>query len=302
MKRALGAVAAAAVAMGLVVLVAGEGGNGPDRPDPSVERFAFPVVEPAGPTVEPPAAAQAVAPPEEPADAVAAVTAVLHAVADGQPERAHGLLDAAGRARHPTPQAWARSRLDRAVPTSFAVAGTAPAPAPAAAGAVDVTVTVDHRPSLDPFLGLVPGRSEQVWRASPEAGGWRVGADPVATRFLLPPDEGAAEAVAAWVGAQAACDADAARALHAVDPLHGPADLAGAGCVGGDWTVPMVGPPRGLDHLPDPATLLAAYGPSAGTWARVVSVTRGGGGDGLLVAVAPLGDAWRLIGVFPGEP
>ena len=86
----------------------------------------------------------------------------------------------------------------------------------------------------------------------------------------------------------------ATAALEGVPNLTGPEDLLGAPCSErGAWMV--AGAPVTLDRAPDTESFVEAYGPDVGTWMRLVPVY--GPRTHFLVAVAPLGDAWRVIGV-----
>jgi 4-amino-4-deoxy-L-arabinose transferase-like glycosyltransferase len=53
----------------------------------------------------------------------------------------------------------------------------------------------------------------------------------------------------------------------------------------------------GVRILPDPSGYVAAFGPEVRTWARVVAAR--GPRSSLLVVLAPLGDAWRVLGTTP---
>jgi hypothetical protein len=90
------------------------------------------------------------------------------------------------------------------------------------------------------------------------------------------------------------CDRAAAAAVQGVSALIGPEDLVGAPCrERGAWMV--TGPPITIDRAPDVQVLVEAYGPDVGTWTRLVPVH--GPSSHFLVAVAPQGDDWRVIGV-----
>jgi hypothetical protein len=281
-----------AAGLGGAYLVMGRDDTG-RKAVPSVKEFSFP----SAPSVEVTAPPPAPDVDAEPAGPEAAVELVLRADADAQPERGHAVLDADGRRRYPTPASWAAALGSRLPPVSFEIVGAA-AVIGSPDQATDVSVTVAHRPSLDPFAGLVPARSEQVWRAHRRDGGWRVAAEPIDVRLVLPSDHTAPEAVRAWVDAVATCDGDKAQALQAVTPLYGPVDLASAPCRHpGRWTV---GQPLSLDRSSDTATLLAAFGADATTWARVVPV--GGPTKPFLAAVAPVGETWRVVGVLNDSP
>jgi hypothetical protein len=162
----------------------------------------------------------------------------------------------------------------------------------------DVTVELTHPPAIDPFAGLVPARTVEVWRARSEGGGWRVVADPVSVRADLPSDRRAPDAVTAWVQRLVGCDRQGAAALQAGGQLYGPADLAEAPCrLRGRWTV--AGPQR-FDQAAEPEPYVAAFGPEVGSWARLVPVQ--GPGTRFHVVVGPLGDAWRVLGTDPSSP
>jgi hypothetical protein len=228
---------------------------------------------------------------EEPADARAAVSAFLQPVIDGRPDAAYPLLDEPSRRRFPTLASWIRAQADRPAPLTFEVGRARPsAERP---GALEVDLAATHTPSLDATRGLVPGRSTSVWLARREGAAWRVSADPLTFRPVMPDDAGATAAVQGWVGLLAACDAPAAAALQTSPNLYGPSDLVRAPCEApGTWTA---GAPTGLDATPDPRAFLAAFGADVGGWARLVPVE--GPGSRFLAAVAPIGDGWQVMGV-----
>jgi hypothetical protein len=221
----------------------------------------------------------------------AAVQRFLEAVAAGDHATAHGLLDQAGRRRYPTLARWTRAQADRAAVTGVRVGAERPA---GAAGA-EVSVTLAHPAAIDPFTGLVPARTVEVWPASRQGGRWRVAADPRSVRPVLPDDHRAPETVTAWVRRLLGCDRRGAAALQAAAQLYGPADLAEAPCRRpGRWTVAA---PEGFDAAVEPEAYVAAFGPEVGAWARLVPVE--GPGTRFSVVVGPLGDAWRVLGTDP---
>jgi len=159
-----------------------------------------------------------------------------------------------------------------------------------------VQVDVTRKPSLDPFRGLVAAKSAEVWRVRSENGRWRVVATPVESRPVLPSDAGAPQAVQGWVDRLSACDQPGAAALQVDANLLGPADVAAAPCQRkGAWTV---GKPVSLDRGGDVQPLLAAYGQGAVSWARLVPVN--GTDRNFWAEVAPVGDAWMVVGVAAG--
>src|SRR5207237_7010685 len=130
----------------------------------------------------------------------------------------------AGHRRFPSVASWQDAQADRAAPTTFAL-GAERVVAGASDGAVDIDVDVTHTPSLDPFVGLVPGRAREVWRVHHQADGWRVEPDASSADPVLPPDGAAVGAVQAWLDRSSQCDPAGAAALHAVPHLSGPVGL-----------------------------------------------------------------------------
>jgi hypothetical protein len=279
-------VGVAGIAVGVTLAANGLGG----RPEPaaSVARLDLPAGAAAPAAGRPRAEAPAAVPA---GSARAAVRRFLQAAADGDHAVAYGLLDQAGRRRYPTLARFTRAQADRAEVTAVRVgrerrAGNARA---------DVTVTLSHPPAIDPFAGLVPARTLEVWRASRQGGRWRVAADPVSARADLPGDDRAPEAVTAWVERLLGCDRQGAAALQAGPELYGPADLAERPCQErGRWTVAA---PEGFDAAVEPEAYVAAFGPDVGGWARLVPVQ--GPRTRFSVVVGPLGDAWRVLGTDP---
>ena len=255
---------------------------------PSVTAFSFSTSVPESPSA-PPEVVPLLA--EEPADPAGAVAAFLQPLADGRPDAAYPLLDVASRRRYPTLASWARAQADRAAPLTFTEG--AARPSRDRPGAFEVEVEATHRPSLDAIRGLVPGSSTSVWLVRQDAGAWRVSADPVSFRPVLPDEAAATEVVQGWLGRLAACDMPAAADLQVTANLYGPASLVREPCESpGTWTA---GSPAGLDRTPDPRAFLAAFGPEVGSWARLVPVQ--GPASRFLAAVAPLGDSWQVMGV-----
>jgi len=284
-----GTVVVAGLALGLGGITAYHRHNTPSyQPHPpSVRQFAFPTEAPAGP---PPSEAVA-APAREPSDARTALVDLLQAMVDGKPETAYPLLDTPSRVRYPTLNSWMSAQANLAVPLTFELGGSRPAIEQP--DAVDFDVAATHRSSLDPFRGLVPARSKSIWEVRRQGDTWRVGAEPVSFRPVLPADAAAIPVVQSWVTDLAACDSARAATLQVSASLYGPAGLVQAPCdKRGTWTA---GTPVGLDRTPDPKAFLAAFGPEVGTWARLVPVQ--GPGMKFLAAVAPVGDSWQVMGV-----
>jgi hypothetical protein len=283
-------VGALGLAVGVGATLAVNGLRGGGDPVASVQRLDLPATPAAGAAGGERAAE---AKPVVAGTARAAVQRFLNATAREDFAGAYRLLDEAGRKRYPTVARWTRAQADRAVISGVRV-GTARR---AGGRALDVTVELAHPAAIDPFAGLVPARTVEVWRARPQGAGWRVAADPVSVRADLPSDRRAPDAVAAWVQRLVGCDRQGAAALQAGADLYGPADLAEAPCrLRGRWTVAA---PQGFDAAVEPEAYVAAFGPDVGSWARLVPVQ--GPGTRFHVVVGPLGDAWRVLGTDPAQ-
>ena len=279
------------IAVGIgATLAAHRIGDGP-RPAASVQRLDLPAGAASGGAGRAAPGPGAAVAPVPAGSARAAVRRFLQAGAGGDPAVAYGRLDAAGRRRYPSLARFTRAQADRAPVTAVRVGRERRA----GAGRAEVTVTLTHPPAIDPFAGLVPARTVEVWRASRQDGRWRVAADPVSVRADLPGDGRAPEAVTAWVERLLDCDRAGAAGLQAAAELYGPADLAERPCAErGRWTVAA---PEGFDAAVEPEAYVAAFGPEVGSWARLVPVQ--GPRSRFSVVVGPLGDAWRVLGTDP---
>jgi hypothetical protein len=290
LRRAGIGVLGIAVGVGATLAVH-QAGAGPERAA-SVRRLDLPAGSEGGPAAGIAGADRATAAaPVRAGTARDAVRRFLQAGAEGNLGVAYGLLDRAGVTRYPSLARFTRAQADRAEVTAVRVgrerrAGT---------GRAQVTVTLAHPAAIDPFTGLVPARTVEVWPASRQDGRWRVAADPVSVRAELPADARAPEAVTAWVRRLLGCDRRGAAGLQAGTELYGPADLPERPCrERGRWTVAA---PRRFDAAAEPEAYVAAFGPEVGTWARLVPVQ--GPRTRFSVVVGPLGDAWRVLGTDP---
>ena len=223
--------------------------------------------------------------------AKAAVETYLRARSRMDAQTSYALLTSASRKTYPSTAAWLDALPDLPAPRAFTVTG-----ASAAGRTVDVTVDVRREPVLDEFVGFLPARSVEVYRAARSAAGWRVDAEPVRDTAVLISDRTARADVTAWLDRVSTCDGRGAAARQVSAQLIGDDSIPGTICAAherlrADGAVPMVG-------VPATAPFLAAYGPDFGTWARLVPVT--GSDKKLLVGVAPLGSSWRVFGIVPG--
>lgn len=292
--QAAAAATGLAIGVGLTVVVrdsttpaAGGAGGHP----PSVTRFEF-TAGPLPAVTAPVPAATDQAPAEEPATAQGALALFLQAMVDGRLGVAYAVLDEPGRRRFPTEPAWQRFWADTPRPAGFEVG-----PARAAFGGdgdvLEIEVTSAHVPSLDATRGLVPGRALALWQVRREGDRWRVAAEPVTVRPLLPPETSASAVVDEWVARLRACDRQGAAAMQAGAYLYGPAAFVQAPCEQqGGW---RVGVPTPFDAATDQRDLVAAFGPGVGAWARLVPVE--GPRARFSAVVAPLGEDWQVVGV-----
>jgi len=275
------------VGVGAVALIQ-RGGPGPKRrpPTPSVATFRFPTHGSVRPVAIDLGPADSFV---EPTSARAALEDFLGAERDGWTEHSFRLLTSADQQDIGSAAAWAESSANRPKPLTFTVTNERPTP-----DGEEISVVVSRRPSLDQFAGYVSAQATQVWRVAREGPAWRVAAEPVTEDPTLPAIAKAADVAGRWVQASAACNRETAAALEGVSDLTAPRDLLAAPCAErGAWTV--TGPTTTLDRAPDTEAFVEAYGPDVGTWTRLVPVR--GPRTHFLLAVAPLGDDWRVIGV-----
>jgi hypothetical protein len=214
----------------------------------------------------------------------AAVEALLGADQRGDHSGSYRLLTDASRTRVGSESDWARLRSELPAITGFDVAP----------GKTDGTVlaTVEHRPGLDPFVGLSPAEEHQTWKGARAGSGWLVDAAPRIVP-VYPSAEKAPALVRKWAEAVQGCNEDFARLAQAVDEIYGTSAAAGELC-GSAGTV-TVGAAAKLESGPTSAELVAQYTDDALQWARVVPVE--GPMTPFDVIVAPIGDDWRVIGV-----
>ena len=220
----------------------------------------------------------------------AAVAAYLGARTAGNDRAAYELLPTATRARYGSLAQWSFALTSLPRPTSFRLLG----PPTATTGGVAVPVQVRQVPRLDAISGYVPARSNDTYLALRGAHGWLVEPDPIDSVAGLPADSGAGAAARAWVSARTACDQRASRALQYAGQLLGAPDLAAAPCTTkGTW---RVGGTSRLVEGPSTRAFLAAFGSGVDNWSRLVEVV--GPPGHFFLAVAPLGERWRVFGLL----
>ena len=156
-------------------------------------------------------------------------------------------------------------------------------------GRAEVTTLTRYRSSLDAVAGLVPARARTSWVVVQEEGGWAVDASATTQSVLFPPQEAAVQAVQTWADEAQRC------APEVTTGLRGRSELAKQLCG-------IAGSPEAVAVMPlaqvDAPPLQTSYGADVVSWARTVRVD---GPVPLRAVVAPIDDAWRVVGVLsPG--
>lgn len=236
-----------------------------------------------------------VAPPAP--DPVTAVDTFLQAEVARDAETAWTMLSAEDRVRYPTPAMWQTEHRQIPQLTGGSVTGVVtPVPGDGTLSeAADLPGEVTFVPTLDTTKGLVPASASATWRVVRENGGWRVSYTASTFTATYPSDAGAADAAIAWAKARQACQptGEADRRLEVVGGVVGISGLADRLC-GSNGAIE----PKGI-VLPiattDATAVIAAFGPGAAEWARVVNL---GGPAPQRVVLGPLGDRWIAIGVL----
>jgi hypothetical protein len=157
-----------------------------------------------------------------------------------------------------------------------------------------VEMRMRFKAGLEESVGLVPGRGTARWLAVKEGDHWRIAFDGARIEAEYPEDAKAPGQVVEWARARQACGG----AREYDGGLVGFPALADQLC-GAEGAV-EAGLARPLERGPDSDQVIAAFGPEALTWARVVPLTSPP--DLPRVVVAPIGDDWTVIGVLSGTP
>ena len=214
----------------------------------------------------------------------AAVEAFLAAERDQDYTTSYAYLADPVRAEYGSPASWAADHPDALPPVlGFEVTGETTG----GGGRAEVPTLTRYRSSLDAVTGLVAARARTTWVVVEEDGGWAVDAEATTQEPVLPPDADAVGAVQAWAAQAQRCAPEATRGLRGSDELA--LQLCGA-----SGTVTATGV-RALDQI-DAPPLQTSYGADVVSWARTVAVD---GPVPLRAVVAPLDDAWRVVGVLP---
>lgn len=226
---------------------------------------------------------------DEPTSARAALERFLDAEIDRRSDVSFALLDADTAREFGTVAAWQSQRANRLLPEAFTVTSTTPT-----ASGVDVLVAATRTPGVNPLNGLVPARSDEVWRVRNADGAWRVERGrPAEVRPMLPPAAAAVGVARTWLARSGACDAEGMAALQLPGAPLGAPGLAAEPCdrvesfSAASASVPLA-------ELSNSTVFVSAFGPGVGRWARAVVVD---GEPRFTIVLAPLGDEWRVMGL-----
>jgi hypothetical protein len=243
--------------------------------------------DPAAPAAS--AASADVEPPDAPAPTpVEAVGRFLAAETRGDYATSYGLLGASDRAAVGSRAEWEIAHAN--LPT---MTGATLGAVRGDGLRVEVESEVTFEPALDETRGLVPARADATWIAVAEYGGWRVAHSERRVAAKYPDANGAVSATETWVQARLACRAGpeydgglvgAAGPVAALCNARGPVE---------------VGPVTNLEPGVGVEPFLAAFGPQALSWARVVPVARP---VPLAVVLAPVADRWVVVGALESLP
>ncbi|HEV2766482.1 MAG TPA: hypothetical protein VGV63_02090 [Acidimicrobiales bacterium] len=220
---------------------------------------------------------------------VAAVEGFLDAEIDDDLATSFRFLSAEDRAEIGSPAGWVAVHADILAPvTGYEVQD--PGDPAAGESEAEVVALVTFEPGLDEVRGLVAERATVTWATTTDdTGSWGIDLGATTVEPLYPSEEGASAAVARWAQAHQACGP----APTWGGTVQGSPALAQSLC-GAEGAV-EVGPPLPLTGV-DAGPFLAAFGPGAGQWARVVAVTAP---VEVRAVVAPIGQQWLVIGVLP---
>lgn len=215
-----------------------------------------------------------------------AVEQFLTAERDGDYATSFGYLADPVRAEYGSAAVWAADHPEALAPVlGFDLDGEPTG----GDGRAEVATLTRYRSSLDAVAGLVPARARTSWVVVEEEGGWAVDASATTQSVLFPPPEAAVQAVQTWADEAQRCSPDATIGLR------GRSELAQRLC--GAPGTPEAGDVMPLAQI-DAPPLQTSYGADVVSWARTIQVD---GPVPLRAVVAPLDDAWSVIGVLsPG--
>jgi hypothetical protein len=278
-----------AVGLGAVAIAQRDGGNDPafltddhvsvtELPLPAFDPVTLGDRAPVEPTRE-------FAPINDPASALATF---LDAEQRDDFERSYALLVAEDQEQFPSRARWEDAHHGLPEVTSFGPVEQAEASDASVTFRVDLAL----QPRLDETIGVVAASATGSFVArqvGPDD--WRIAFSESSLIPHYPDDSGAREAAVTWANARQRCE----RSTEWEGGLLGDAAEAHAESLCHTTAAVRAGEPVSLDRASGTEPVLAAFGPEASIWARVVRVS---GPIDLDVVTAPLGEEWVVVGVI----
>ncbi len=222
-----------------------------------------------------------------------AVDRFVHDQLAGDTDSSYDLLAAVDRTAVRSRVAWRHAQS--VLPRVRSFDATVNASPPASAATATVRGDARFEPRLDEINGLVPARASVTWTVVREEGGWRVAFSRTVIEPIYPADSGATESSRAWTDAYQACKEPPNEIVYAA----GVVGVTGIGAALCGSTAAKLGAPARLGDRPNPAAVLAAFGPEADRWARVIPVS---GPRSFNLVLAPFDDRWVVVGVLVDGP
>lgn len=221
-------------------------------------------------------------------DPTSALTTFLDAEQRNDFERSYALLGAEDRQQFPSHARWEEAHHGMPEVTSFGPVEQTEQSDASATFRVDLAL----RPRLDETIGVVAARATGTFVARQVGDAdWRIAFSESSLTPHYPDDSGAREAAVTWANARQRCE----RSAEWEGGLLGDAAEAHAESLCDTTAVVSAGEPVSLDRASGTEPVLAAFGPEASIWARVVRLS---GPIDLDVVTAPLGEEWVVVGVI----
>ena len=263
------------------------------RPDPISQRGYAPELTLAGVGAGSPIAATSPAQPVGPAapTGAEAVRRFLDGEISGEMATSFAQLDQSSRQSIGRVDDWEASAGEHPTYVSYTITGET---------ADEVVVEARLKPRVDALHGVTPGSATLHFGIASEDGGARISLDGTKIDPHYPDRAGAGAIASAWVAAAQKCPTAGAdggvAGLEYDGSLLGTIGLAESLC--NTTGTPRAAKTQGLDGLADPSAVLSAFGGDAPGYTAVVTVDGVVGRPAFQVALAPLGDAWVVIGAF----
>lgn len=195
------------------------------------------------------------------------------------------LADADRAAAAPVSQ-WAATHADLPRYRSYELIG----PAKVDGATATVVADVAMEPGLDSVVGLRAAQARITWTTTQQAGAWRLSLKLSRGEARYADAADAPNAAATWATNRQQCTTDG----QFDGGLVGFPSIADALCHSSGSI--SAGDAAQLSSISDPSPVTSFFGPDATAWARVVRLD---GPVPMRAVLAPVGDQWVVIGVFP---